>query len=121
MSGSELPVTTLVAMAGFLAGIIFGATANRTNFCTMGAISDVVFIGDYRRMRAWMLSIAVAIVGTQGLHSAGIIDIYTSIYLRPDLSWLGNIIGGLLFGFGMTLSGGCGNKTLVRIGTGNLK
>lgn len=121
MTVSDLPVTTLVAMAGFVVGLLFGATANRTNFCTMGAISDAVFIGDYRRMRAWMLSIAVAIVGTQGLHNAGIIDIYTSIYLRPDLSWLGNIIGGLLFGFGMTLGGGCGNKTLVRIGAGNLK
>ncbi len=116
-----LPVTTVVAIAGFLAGLVFGATANRTNFCTMGAISDAVFMGDYNRMRAWMLSIAVAILGTQGLHSAGIIDIYASIYLTPNFGWLGAILGGLLFGFGMTLAGGCGNKTLVRIGGGNLK
>jgi len=116
-----LPITTVVAIGGFIAGLLFGVTANRTNFCTMGAISDAVFIGDYRRMRAWMLSIAVAILGTQGLHSTGIIDINTAIYLRPELGWFGNILGGLLFGFGMTLAGGCGNKTLVRIGAGNLK
>ena len=116
-----LPVTTVVAIAGFLAGLVFGATANRTNFCTMGAISDAVFMGDYHRMRAWMLSIAIAVLGTQGLHSAGIIDIYSSIYLTPNFGWFGAVLGGLLFGFGMTLAGGCGNKTLVRIGGGNLK
>jgi len=116
-----LQITTVVAIGGFIAGLLFGITANRTNFCTMGAISDAVFIGDFRRMRAWMLSIAVAIIGTQSLHSTGIIDINSSIYLRPELGWAGNILGGLLFGFGMTLAGGCGNKTLVRIGAGNLK
>ena len=117
----ELPVTTVVSLAGFLAGMVFGAVANRTNFCTMGAISDVVFMGDYRRMRAWMLSILIAIIGTQGLHVAGVIDIYSSIYLTPNFGWFGNILGGLLFGFGMSLAGGCGNKTLVRIGGGSLK
>ncbi len=116
-----LQITTIVAIAGFIAGLLFGITANRTNFCTMGAISDAVFIGDYRRMRAWMLSIAVAIIGTQSLHLNGIVDLNSSIYLRSDLGWAGSILGGLLFGFGMTLAGGCGNKTLVRMGAGNLK
>ena len=116
-----LPVTTTVAIAGFIAGLVFGATAQRTNFCTMGALSDIVFMEDYRRMRAWLLAIAVAIIGTQALHAAGLIDIYQSIYLGNTLSWFGALSGGLLFGFGMVLAGGCGNKTLVRIGGGNLK
>ncbi len=116
-----LQITTVVALGGFVAGLLFGITANRCNFCTMGAISDAIFIGDYNRMRAWMLSIAIAIIGTQSLHSMGIININSAIYLRPELAWAGNILGGLLFGFGMTLAGGCGNKTLVRIGSGNLK
>jgi uncharacterized membrane protein YedE/YeeE len=67
------------------------------------------------------LAIAVAILGSQALHLAGVVDLGKSIYLTPSLGWLGAILGGLLFGFGMTLAGGCGNKTLVRVGGGSLK
>lgn len=118
---SELPITTIVGGAAFVAGLIFGATAQRTNFCTMGALSDIVFMGDWRRFRAWMLALAVGMIVSQGMHQAGLIDLGKSIYLQGPLAWAGAIIGGLLFGFGMTLAGGCGNKTLVRIGGGNLK
>lgn len=117
----EFPLNSLVALCGLGLGILFGATANRTNFCTMGAISDMVFMGSFNRFRAWMLSIAVALVGSQTLHQVGAVDLYESIYLSPNLGWLGAIFGGLMFGFGMSLAGGCGNKTLVRLGTGNLK
>jgi uncharacterized membrane protein YedE/YeeE len=117
----SLPVHVLVSLLGLLAGVVFGATAQRTHFCTMGAISDVVNLQDYRRLRAWLLAIAVAIAGSQALHLAGAIDLGKSIYLTANLGWLGAIVGGLMFGFGMTLTGGCGNKTLVRLGAGNLK
>ena len=62
---SALTVNTLVSLLGFLAGVVFGATAQRTNFCTMGAISDIVYLQDYRRFRAWLLAIAVAIAVAQ--------------------------------------------------------
>ncbi|MCB2099562.1 MAG: YeeE/YedE family protein [Rhodobacterales bacterium] len=117
----ELTVTHLVAGAGFIAGLVFGAIANATNFCTMGSLSDIVFMGDYRRFRAWLLAMAVAILGTQGLSAAGLLDLSQAIYLTPNLGWLGAILGGLMFGFGMTLAGGCANKNLVRVGGGNLK
>jgi hypothetical protein len=118
---NELATTTIVGMGGFVIGLVFGATAQRTNFCTMGAISDLVLMGDGRRFRAWMLAIAVAIIGAQTLHASGAIDINKSIYLTSNLGWLGAILGGAMFGFGMTLAGGCGSKTLVRLGAGNLK
>ncbi len=117
----ETPVTTIVATAGFLAGIVFGATANKTNFCTMGSLSDIVFMEDYGRFRSWVLAMAVAIIGSQGLHLMGVVDLYESIYLTTNLGWFGAILGGLIFGFGMTMAGGCANKNLVRIGGGNLK
>jgi len=115
------PVHVVVAGAGLLAGCVFGAVAQYTRFCTMGAIGDVVFQGDYRRWRAWVLAIAVAILGTQTLYGAGLIDVYQSLYLTPNLGWLGALMGGLVFGFGMTMSGGCGQRTLVRLGEGNLR
>ncbi|MCC7016800.1 MAG: YeeE/YedE family protein [Rhodospirillales bacterium] len=117
----EIPVKYVVATLGLILGVVFGATAQKTNFCTMGSISDIVFMDNWNRFRAWLLAIAVAIVGSQALHLAGLIDLNKSIYLTPNLGWFGAIVGGALFGFGMTLGGGCGSKTLVRIGGGNLK
>jgi uncharacterized membrane protein YedE/YeeE len=111
----------VVAWGGFVLGFIFGAVANRTNFCTMGAVSDVVNMGSWGRMRMWLLAIAVAIVGTQALFLAGQIDLAKSFYVRPNLTWLAYILGGALFGIGMTLGSGCGSKTLVRLGGGSLK
>ncbi|MDH3228544.1 MAG: YeeE/YedE family protein [Alphaproteobacteria bacterium] len=117
----DMSIGTLVASLGFALGGIFGATAQRTNFCTMGAISDMVFMGSWNRFRAWMLAIAIAMLVSQGMHAFEVIDLGGSIYLTTNLGWLGAILGGLMFGFGMTLGGGCGNKTLVRLGAGNLK
>ncbi|MEJ2433672.1 MAG: YeeE/YedE thiosulfate transporter family protein, partial [Pseudolabrys sp.] len=116
-----LSVTTIVGLGGFAVGLVFGGVVQRTNFCTMGGISDLVLMGDGRRFRAWLLAIAGAIIGTQALYFGGVIDIDKSIYLTPNLGWLGAIVGGAMFGFGMTQTGGCASKTLVRLGGGNLK
>ena len=110
-----------VAALGFAIGMVFGAIANKTNFCTMGAVSDWVNIGSKDRLRAWMLAIGVAIIATQSMQEMGLIDVSKVMYLTPNFGWLGHIIGGTLFGVGMTLASGCGQRTLVRVGGGNLK
>src|SRR6185437_13402825 len=74
-----------------------------------------------RRMRMWILAIAVAIVGTAALQAYGLIDTGKSIYTSGKVPWLSHVVGGFLFGFGMTLASGCGSKTLIRAGAGNLK
>ncbi len=103
--------------------LIMGAVVNKTNFCTMGAVSDVVNMGDWGRMRAWLFAIAVALVGMLVLESMGLVNPGDAFppYRQNQLVWAENIIGGLIFGIGMTLASGCGNKTLIRIGGGNLK
>jgi uncharacterized protein len=121
MDLSDIPVRTLVASAGFVAGAIFGATAQKTHFCTMGGIADMVSMGNSTRFRAWMLAAAIALMASQTLWALGYVDLGTSIYRTPNFGWLGAILGGLMFGFGMVLGNGCGNKTLVRLGAGNLK
>src|SRR6202011_4316008 len=110
-----------VAWLAFALALVFGAVANRANFCTMGAITDVVHVGDWRRMRMWLLAIAVAIAGATLLESTATVDLSKTIYTTAKVSWLSHIVGGLLFGFGMTLASGCGSKTLIRLGGGNLK
>src|SRR5499427_7298636 len=87
----------------------------------MGAVSDWVNMGDLSRMRMWLLAIAVAILGATGLQMAGLIDLSKSIYPTANFTWLSYLVGGFLFGVGMTLGSGCGSKTLIRIGGGNLK
>jgi uncharacterized membrane protein YedE/YeeE len=111
----------LVVWGGFIIAFVFGFVGNRTNFCTMGAVSDIVNMGDWNRMRMWLLAIAVAILGSFGLEAAGVIKLSNSIYLTPNFTWLSYIVGGLVFGVGMTLGSGCGSKTLIRVGGGNLK
>jgi len=87
----------------------------------MGAVSDWVNMGDLSRMRMWLLAIAVALIGTSALTLAGAIDPAKSIYPGPNFTWLSYLVGGALFGIGMTLGSGCGSKTLIRVGGGNLK
>jgi len=120
----EFNVHVQVLSAVFAIAVVMGAVANKTNFCTMGAVSDWVNIGDTGRMRAWVFAMAVALVGVITLEAAGAIDLSNETfppYRSANFAWPRYIIGGLMFGFGMVLASGCGNKTLVRVGSGNLK
>ena len=53
-----------VVWGGFGLALILGFVAAKTNFCTMGAISDVVNMDHRGRARMWLLAIAVAMLGT---------------------------------------------------------
>ena len=114
-------VSAQVLWATFALSLVFGAIAQRTHFCTMGAIADIVNIGDWSRMRMWALAIGVAMLGFNSMVAAGWVQAGDSIYAAPRLTWLSALVGGLMFGFGMVLASGCGSKTLVRMGGGNLK
>lgn len=120
-STDVVALTRWVLWAGFAVSFLFGALAQRTHFCTMGAISDVVNMGDWTRARQWIMAIGVALAGFALLSLNGMLDPSKTLYSGTRLIWLSCLVGGLMFGFGMVLSSGCGNKTLVRVGTGNLK
>ncbi len=110
-----------VVWSTFALAFVLGAVMNRTNFCTMGAVSDIMNIGDWTRMRMWLCSIDTAIIATQLLAAAGLVDLNQSLYTGPVMPLLSYLIGGFLFGFGMVLASGCGSKTLIRLGGGSLK
>jgi uncharacterized protein len=114
-------VAASVIGGGFALAFVFGVIANKTNFCTMGALSDIVNMGHWNRMRMWLLAIAVAVLGVGLLSYSGQIDASKAIVQRPTLPWLSLLIGGLTFGVGMTLAGGCANKNLIRVGGGSLR
>ncbi|MFA6311195.1 MAG: YeeE/YedE family protein [Sterolibacterium sp.] len=114
-------IATTVVWCGVGLGVVFGLVANRCNFCTMGAVSDIVNMGEWGRMRSWLLAIAVGILGANLLAYFGYLDLAKTSYTGAVVPWLAYIVGGACFGIGMTLASGCGNKTMVRIGSGNLK
>ena len=118
-----MDITTTLLIYTSILGFILGYVVNKTNFCTMGAVSDLVNIGDSSRLKAWLLAIATAILGVTSLEYLGIVDVSESRipYRNSVLFWPRYIIGGIMFGIGMTLASGCGNKILIRIGGGNLK
>jgi hypothetical protein len=120
----EFTIHNNILLSVFVVAAIMGAVANKTNFCTMGAVSDWINMEDKGRLRAWLLAIGVAMGGVLILEALGIINLSGSTfppYRTANFAWLRYILGGLMFGIGMTLASGCGNKTLVRIGGGNLK
>jgi uncharacterized protein len=110
-----------VLWGGFALAFIFGAVASRINFCTMGAVSDVVNMGHWGRARMWLLAIVAGMLGTNLLFYFGLVDLSKSLYLRPAVPWLSLLFGGALFGVGMTLAGGCANKNLLRLGGGSVR
>jgi len=107
----------------FIISVILGIIVNKTNFCTMGAVSDMVNMNDYGRFRAWLLAIAVALIGVSILEYMEIINVTDTFppYRDTRLIYIENILGGVMFGIGMTFASGCGNKTLIRMGGGNIK
>jgi len=107
----------------FIIALILGVVANKTNFCTMGAVSDLVNMGDAGRIRAWILAATVALIGVVALESFGLVNMSSTLppYRGSEFQWGRYILGGVLFGIGMTFASGCGNKTLIRIGGGNIK
>jgi uncharacterized membrane protein YedE/YeeE len=114
-------ISNQVLVAAFLLSVVFGFAAQRSHFCTMGAVSDVVNMQDWTRMHMWAVAVAVALFGFSGLAYLGLIAPEKTLYATTEVRWLSSVVGGGTFGFGMVLASGCGNKTLLRMSAGSLK
>lgn len=111
----------LLALIGLFGGIVLGLAARLGRFCTLGAIEDILYQGSDIRLRMWGLAIGIAGLGTFGLIGLGALDPAQSIYHVAPWSPALAIIGGLLFGYGMSLAGNCGFGALARFGGGDLR
>ncbi|MGD9836958.1 MAG: YeeE/YedE family protein [Afipia sp.] len=107
--------------AGFAIGLAFGVVGLLSGFCLMSSLRDWWTVNDGRKIRSYAVALAVAILGTQFVAGAGLVDIAKSLYLQPSFSAPLIFVGGLLFGFGMVLSNGCASRALVLLGKGNLR
>ncbi len=105
---------------GAIIGLLFGAVVQRSRFCLVAAVSNLVLVKDHSHLHAYMAALAVAILGTAVLEQGGWVAIADSAYRAPSLNWSGALLGGLVFGFGAMLAGGCATRTVVRVAEGNL-
>ena len=111
----------LAALIGLVGGVLLGLAARLGRFCTLGAIEDVLYAGSSVRIRMWGIAIGSAMLGTFALMYLGLFDPAEAVYLRLQWNPAASIIGGLLFGYGMALSGNCGYGALARLGGGDLR
>lgn len=105
---------------GLFLGLVFGSVVQRSGFCMSAVVSNFVLMRDYRQFHAFLAAIAIAATGTQILSLTGLVDIGESSYLVSRMNWSGAVFGGLIFGFGTILAGGCIGRTVVRVGEGNI-
>ncbi len=112
-----------IFIACFAVAVVMGAVTQQSGFCTMGAVSDWINIGDKGRLGAWFLAIAVAVCGVSVLELTNVISVNETRppYRTANFAWIRYLLGGFMFGVGMTLASGCTTKTLVRLGGGNMK
>ncbi|MBT9289532.1 YeeE/YedE family protein [Hyphomicrobiaceae bacterium 22] len=89
--------------------------------CSFGALEDWITIGDARRLKVFALAFVIALVGTQALVVAGLLDPAHTTYVPAAVPIVGIVFGSLAFGVGMSLVGTCGLGSLVRLGGGDLR
>lgn len=118
---SPADLANLVVLGGLLVGLALGAIGQASRFCIRGAIADWMIFRGPARMASWLLAIGVGAVCVQVLITAGMLDAARTVAWSDRLPWLSYAVGGLLFGYGMILAGGCPQRCLVKAGSGNLK
>ena len=121
LDGIGLSPVVAIALGTALLGGLAGWLIERSHFCTMGAISDWYLFGSQRRLRAWGLAIATALVLAQLAAATGLVPLALSEPLGSAIEPVALLVGGVLFGIGMVLAGGCASRNLVRLGGGSLK
>jgi uncharacterized membrane protein YedE/YeeE len=118
---SDIPEPLLIALVAFGGGVLLGLAARVGRFCTLGAIEDVLYQGSDTRLRMWGLAIGFAGVAAFGMAMLGWFEIAANVYWLTPWSPLASVIGGLLFGYGMSIAGNCGHGALARFGGGDLR
>ncbi len=111
----------LAALVGLIGGVLLGLSARLGRFCTLGAIEDAIYGGSRLRLMMWGVAIGVAMIGSFALIKVGLLPTEETVYLRLNWNPLASVVGGLLFGYGMALSGNCGFGALARLGGGDLR
>jgi uncharacterized protein len=110
----KLAARAIIVVAGFALGFIL----QRSRFCFARVIREPLMTGEGEMTKAMIFAIGLGIPFGALLISLKLADPYSAI---PAAFWLGSLLGGLVFGVGMILAGGCASGSLWRMGEGHLK
>ena len=103
----EPDATLLLSLGALIIGMLFGVMVQRSRFCMVAAVSNILLLRDFRQLHGYFAALAIALLGTLWLEQGGWVSVADSRYRSAQLDWLGSVCGGLLFGFGAVLAGGC--------------
>lgn len=116
------PSLWLVLGGAWLVAVVLGALLAATRYCSLGAVTDLLLLGDTHRLRMWAAAAGAALLGTATLEVTGLDPAVTLVpYASTHFVWTRFIAGGLLFGIGMQLASGCASRQCLRLGGGSLK
>jgi hypothetical protein len=121
---SLLPLALLIAAAWWTriwvltavpVGFLFGFLLQKGDLCGASAFSEVILARDWRKTFGLWVAIAVSMVGFAVIAELG----WVRLAPKPML-WVNYVVGGVLFGTGTVLAGGCISGCLFKAGAGNL-
>ncbi len=113
---SSVSLATIGGLMLIAAGI--GFVFQRSRLCFVAGFRDPFMTGETDKTKAVILCLIVTTLGYAVLKWTGIKA--EGVYVTNTV-WFGSLIGGLIFGFGMVIAGGCGSGCLFRVGEGNVK
>lgn len=125
----QFSVLDISFYGALIIGVLFGAIGEKSKYCVRAAVAEFAMPQQERaklankglRARQFLSAIFIALIGTQILHFSGLIDLSNSLYWSTPIASLALILGGLLFGAGMILAGGCASRLVVLSATGNMR
>lgn len=112
-------VYEVINIIGLLIGIIFGAVAQKNQFCFSGSIKDYILIKSTKRASSVLMAMIVAVISTKLISVYFELDLTQSVYYKENINYFIIIFGGILFGIGMMLADGCSNRNLIKFAQGN--
>lgn len=112
---------TSLAIAGLLIGLVFGACAHRSGFCMRAAAVEASRGQIGGAFAVWLIGFATTILIVQAAILAALFDPQGARQIATGGSIAGAVIGGLVFGVGMVLAGGCASRLVVLAAGGNLR
>ena len=105
--------------SGFLIfGLMIGIIMQRTRFCFVRAFREPFMTGDGGASKAVALAVIISVIGFSILKWSDMKDWESQVFAG---FWFGSLVGGIIFGIGMSLTGGCASGTLWRAGEGHIK
>ena len=105
--------------SGFLIfGLVIGIIMQRTRFCFVRAFREPFMTGDGGASKAVALAVIISVIGFSILKWSDMKDWEAQVFAG---FWFGSLVGGIIFGIGMSLTGGCASGTLWRAGEGHIK